>query len=117
MQTPLGLLGTLLCCASAVADDAAGRLAEHLGKKPALVVVVCASDEQDLPTVAGLVDETPWTVLCRTAADGPLAKIRQWAAEKGLLGERVYVVDARGDSLWLADDMADAVWLAPGSEG
>ena len=114
MKTWLGLLGMLLLCFAAVADDAVVELSKHLGKTPALVVVVCGGDERDLPTIAGLVEQTPWTVFCRGPASRAMDKIRDWASEKGLLGGRVCVVDDSGASLWLAGDMADAVWVAPG---
>ncbi len=114
MKTLFGLLSTLLCCCAAMADDAVLELSKHLGKTPALVVVVCEGGERDLPTIAGLVERTPWTVFCRGKASGGLVAIRNWASEKGLLGQRVYVVDDGGASLWLASDMADAVWVAPG---
>ena len=91
MKTPFAVLSTLLCCSAAIAGDAVGELSEHLGKMPALVVAVCASDEQNLPTIASLIEQTPWTVLCRGADPRGLNKIRDWAGEKGLLGERVYV--------------------------
>ncbi|MHC4178491.1 MAG: outer membrane protein assembly factor BamB family protein [Planctomycetota bacterium] len=114
MKTLFGLLSTLICCSAAIADDAVLDLSKHLGKAPALVVVVCGEDEGDPATIAGLVEQTPWTVFCRGTAPGRLDKIRDWASRKGLLGERVYVVDEPGASLWLAGDLADAVWVAPG---
>jgi len=114
MKTRLGLLSTLLCCSAAIAEDAVVDLSEHLGKTPALVVVLSGGDEKDLPTIAGLVEQTPWTVFCRGTASAGLDTIRDWAGEKGLLGERVYAVDDQGTSLWLAGDLADAVWVAPG---
>ena len=114
MKTWFGLLSTLVCCSAAIADDAAAELSKHLGKTPALVVVVCGGEEGDLPTIAGLVEQTPWTVFCRGPASPALDGIRDWASEKGLLGGRVCVVDDHGASLWLAGDLADAVWVAPG---
>ena len=114
MKTWFVLLSTFLCCCAAIADDAVLELSKHLAKTPALVVVVCGADEGDLPTIAGLVEQTPWTVFCRGTASPGLEKIRDWAREQGLLGDRVYVVDDNGTSLWLAGDLADAVWVAPG---
>ncbi len=113
MKTWFGLLSLMLCCPAAIADDAVVDLSGHLGKTPALVVVVCAGDQGDLATLAGIVDQTPWTVFCRGAASHGLDKLRDWASEKGLLGQRVFVVDDNDASLWLAGDMADAVWVAP----
>jgi outer membrane protein assembly factor BamB len=115
MNTWFAVVGTLVCCSAAVAEDAVGELSEHLGKRPALVVVVCGGGEEALPTVARLVEESPWTVLCRGPASLGLEKVRDWAREKGFLAQRVYVVDDPGPSLWLAGDMADAVWVAPGA--
>jgi len=114
MKTWLGLLSLLLWCPAAIADDAVVDLSGHIGKTPALVVVVCAGDQGDLATIAGMVDQTPWTVFCRGAASSALDKLRDWAREKGLFGKRVFVVDDNGASLWLAGDLADAVWVAPG---
>ena len=114
MKTWFGLLSTFLCCHAAIADDAVLELSKHLGKTPALVVVVCGGDERDLPTIAGLVEQTPWTVFCRGTPSPGLDNIRGWAREKGFLGKRVCVVDDNDASLWLAGDMADAVWVAPG---
>ncbi|NQT14975.1 MAG: PQQ-binding-like beta-propeller repeat protein, partial [Planctomycetes bacterium] len=116
MKTPLALLSLILFCSSAIAGDAVVELSEHLGQTPALVVVVCDGSEADQATMAGLAEKTPWTVLCRGAASPGLEKIRDWAREKGLLGQRVFVVDDPGPSLWLAGDMADAVWVASGVE-
>ncbi|MHC4402560.1 MAG: PQQ-binding-like beta-propeller repeat protein [Planctomycetota bacterium] len=113
MKTWLGLLSATFCCCAAMADDAVPELSKHLGRTPALVVVVCEGTERDLPTIGGLVEQTPWTILCRGTASPGMDKIRVWAREKGLLGERVYVVDGQGESLWLAGDLADAVWVAP----
>jgi outer membrane protein assembly factor BamB len=113
MKTRFGLLGMLLCCSAAIADDAVVDLSEFLGKTPALVVVVFAADEARLSTVTALVDQTPWTVFCRGTASAGLDEIRDWAAQRGVLGQRVYVVDDDGESLWLAGDMADAVWVSP----
>ena len=62
MKTWFVLLSTFLCCCAAIADDAVLELSEHLGTTPALVVVVCGVDEGDLPTIAGLVEQTPWTI-------------------------------------------------------
>ncbi len=116
MKTLFGLLSTLLCCYTAIADEAVLELSKHLEKTPALVVVVCAGDEKDLPTIEGLVEHTPWTVFCRGKVSGELSTIRNWAGKKGILGERVYVVEDSDASLWLAGDMADAVWVAPGAD-
>ena len=107
-------LMALLGCGTASADDAVVELSKHLSMKPALVVVVCAGNEQDQHAVAQLVARTPWTIFCRGDATSGLRKIHDWARDCGLLGGRVYVADQRGDSLWLAGDLADAVWLAPG---
>jgi len=114
MKTWFVLLSTFLCCYSAIADDAVLDLSKHLGTTPALVVVVCGGDEGDLPTIARLVEQTPWTVFYRGIASSGLEKIRDWARDQGLLGDRVYVMDDNGASLWLAGDLADAVWVAPG---
>ncbi|MFV1968189.1 MAG: hypothetical protein ACC628_22430, partial [Pirellulaceae bacterium] len=76
MKTRFGLLLTLLCCGSAVAGDAVLALTPHLGTTPALVVVVCGGNDEDLPAVAGLIERTPWTVFCQGTAAAPLAKIR-----------------------------------------
>ncbi|MBC8876678.1 MAG: PQQ-binding-like beta-propeller repeat protein, partial [Planctomycetes bacterium] len=113
MKTWFGLLSMFLCCSAAIADDAVVELSGHLGKTPALVVVVCEGDEGDLSTIAGIVEQTPWTIFCRGSVSPGLGKIRDWASEKGLLGKRVFVVDDDGGSLWLAGDMADAVWVSP----
>jgi len=113
-KTWFGPLSALVCCCAAMAEDAAVELSRHLGKTPALVVVVCRGDERDLPTIAGLVEQTPWMVFCRGPASPAIDKIRGWAREKGLLGARVCVADEPGPSLWLAGDLADAVWVAPG---
>ncbi len=107
MKIWFGVLSTLLCCCAAIADDAVPELSKHLAKTPALVVVVCGADEGDLPTIAGLIEQTPWTLFCRGTASPGLEKIRDWAREQGLLGDRVYVVDDNGTSLWLAGDLAD----------
>jgi hypothetical protein len=115
MKTWLAALGVMVCCGAVLADDAVRDLSKHLGRTPALVVVVCPGDEQDLATIAGLVEKKPWRVLCRGPASPGMAKVRDWAREKGILGGRVCVVDEPAASLWLAADMADAVWLAPGA--
>jgi outer membrane protein assembly factor BamB len=114
MKTWFGLLSVFLCCCTAIADDAVPELSKHLAKTPALVVVVCGGDEGDLPTIARLIKQTPWTVFCKGTTSPGLDKIRDWARDKGLLGGRVCVVDDNGPSLWLAGDLADAVWVAPG---
>ena len=114
MKTWFGLLGVLLCASAANADDAVVELSKHLGKTPALVVVVCDSEANDLPAVRSLVEQTPWTIFCRGATGSAMEKLRDWAREKGLLGNRVYVAGDKGPSLWLAGDMADGVWVAPG---
>ena len=56
MKTWLGLLSATFCCCAAMADDAVVDLSKHLGRTPALVVVVCEGTERDLPTIGGLVD-------------------------------------------------------------
>ena len=114
MKTLCVLLSTLLCCSVAIADDAVVQLSQQLGTTPALVVVVCAPGEGNLATVSAIIEQTPWTVFCRGGASAGLDKIRDWAGDKGLLGQRVSVVDDDAESLWLATDMADAVWVAPG---
>ena len=114
MKTWFAALVAMVCCGAVMADDAVRDLSKHLGKTPALVVVVCRGDDSDLTTIAGLVDQTPWRILRRGPASPAMDKIRDWAREKGLLGGRVCVVDEPGASLWLAGDMADAVWVAPG---
>ncbi len=113
MKTWFGLLSTFLCCCTVPADDAVPELSKHLAKTPALVVVVCRGDEADLPTIAQLVEQTPWNVFCRGTSSPGLDKIRDWARGKGLLGGRVCVIDDDGPSLWLAGDLADAVWVSP----
>ena len=114
MKTSSLLLCILLCCSSAIADDAVVQLSKQLGSTPALVVVVCAPGEGDLATVSAIVQNTPWTVFCCGRGSAGMDAIRDWAAKKGLLGQRVSVLDDQVDSLWLAADMADAVWVAPG---
>jgi len=114
MKRRFVLLMAFLCCCPAMADDAVLELSKHLGKTPALVVVVCGGDKADVPTIARLIEQTPWTVFCRGTTSSPLEKIRDWAREKEFLGERLFVADDNGSSLWLAADLADAVWVAPG---
>ncbi|MFV1965786.1 MAG: PQQ-binding-like beta-propeller repeat protein [Pirellulaceae bacterium] len=114
MKRWLSLLCTLVCCGTALADDAVVELSKHLGETPALVVVVCDGSEEDLSAITGLVEKTPWTVFCRGSVSPALDKIRDWARENEFLGKRVYVADDDGASLWLAGDLADAVWIAPG---
>jgi outer membrane protein assembly factor BamB len=113
MKTCLGLLSTMVCCGAVMANDAVRELSKHLGRTPALVVVVCAGNERELPTIIGLVEQTPWTILCRGTPTPALDRLRVWAREKGILGARLYVVDEPGGSLGLAGDLADAVWVAP----
>ena len=48
MRICLPLFCTLLFCSSSLADDAVGDLAPHLGKTPALVVVVYGGDGENL---------------------------------------------------------------------
>lgn len=115
MKIWLGLLSMMCCWGAVLADDAVPVLSKHLGRTPALVVMVCRGDEQDLATIAGLVEQTPWKILCRGAASPGMDRIRSWAREKGLLADRVYVLDDPGPSLQLAGDLADAVWVAPGA--
>ncbi len=55
MKTCLGLLSTMCCCCAVMADEAVDVLSKHVGRTPALVVVVCRGDEGDLPTIAALV--------------------------------------------------------------
>ena len=114
MKTWFGVLSAFFFCCAAIADDAVRDLSKHLGETPALVVVVCGSDEGDSSTIAAIVEQTSWSVFCRGAASPALDKIRDWARKKGLLGGRVCVVEDKGTSLWLAGDLADAVWVAPG---
>ncbi len=113
MRMLFALLGSLLYCGTTIADDAVIELSKHLGKTPALVVVVCGDDQGNLATVSELIEQTPWTIFCRGTASPGMKKIRNWASERGLLGQRVYVVEDNGPSLWLAGDMADAVWVTP----
>ncbi|MEO2048349.1 MAG: PQQ-binding-like beta-propeller repeat protein [Pirellulales bacterium] len=110
----LSSLSIIFCCCTTVAGNAVFEISEHLGKTPALVVVVLGEGNDDLATVRAMTEQTPWTVFCRCSASSNLVAIRNWAREKGLLGTRVFAVEDEGDSLWLAGDMADAVWLAPG---
>jgi len=114
MKILFALLSSFLLCCTVIADDAIVELSKHLGKTPALVVAVCEGNEQDLKTVTGLVTQTPWTVFCRGNASPGLSKIRDWARKRGLLGNRICVIDDESPSLWLAGDLADAVWIAPG---
>ena len=114
MKTWFVLLSALIFCCTAIADDAVPELSGHIDKTPALVVVVCGPDEGDLRTITRLIEQTPWTVFCRGTISSGLSRIRAWAREKGLLGQRVCVIDDNGPSLWLAADMADAVWVTPG---
>lgn len=116
MKTLCVSLVALLCCSAAMADDAVVELSKHLGKTPALVVVVCGGDEGDLATVTGIVEQTPWTVLCRGTRSSGLGKIREWATGEGVLGGRVYVTEDKEPSLWLAGDMADAIWIPAGAD-
>jgi len=116
MKMLFGFLCALLCCCAAIADDAVRELSKHLGKTPALVVVVCGPDGGDLATIGGLVEKTPWTLFCRGPVSPGMDKIRDWAREKRLLGRRVYVADDDSPSLQLAGDLADAVWVATGVE-
>ena len=47
MKTWLGLLSATFCCCAAMADDAVLELSKHLGRTPALVVVVCDGTGRD----------------------------------------------------------------------
>ena len=104
MKVSFGLLASLLCSSTVLASDAVTDLSEHLGNTPALVVVVCAGDAADLPTITSLVEQTPWTVFCRGAASGELDEIRDWARAEGLLGNRVCVAK---DYTWYVVDVTD----------
>ena len=114
MKTLFGLLSALFLCSTAISAGPVDQLSEHLGETPALVVVICGPVEGSLDAVSAIVEETPWTVFCRGAADADLTEIRRWAGNRQLLGKRVSVVEGDDRSLWLAPDMADAVWVAPG---
>ena len=113
MQTRLITSVAFFGCCSVMADDAVVELSKHLGQTPALVVVVCGADQDGLSTVTGLVERTPWTMLCRGAVSPHMDRIRDWARNNGHLGGRVSVLDDDSPSLWLAGDMADAVYIAP----
>ena len=116
MQTRLIMSVAFFGCCSVMADDAVVELSKHLGQTPALVVVVCGANQDDLSAVTGLVERTPWTILCRGAVSPHLDRIRDWARNSGHLGGRVSVLDDDSPSLWLAGDMADAgVCCADGS--
>jgi outer membrane protein assembly factor BamB/predicted GH43/DUF377 family glycosyl hydrolase len=112
MQAWLGLVMTCLAPITADADDVVAKLSRHLGTTPALVVVVCAGNAEDLSAIRTLAEQTPWTIFCRGVQPPGLDAIRDWAAEQNLLGRRVYVADDSSESLWLASDLADAVWIA-----
>jgi len=114
MRTLFVLLIVLICCCAAIANDEILELSKNIGKAPALLVVVCGGGEGDLPAITRLVEQTPWTVFCKGTVSSGMDKIRDWAREKELLGQRVFVVDDDSPSLWLAADMADAVWVVPG---
>jgi outer membrane protein assembly factor BamB len=116
MRTLFGLLSALIFSNAATAGEAVVDLSKHLGETPALVIVVCAGDSRDLPTVAGLIEMTPWTIFCRGGASREMGKLRTWAQEKGLFGSRVYLACDDSSSLWLAGDLADAVWVTPGAK-
>ena len=113
MKTWLPLMVAFLGGSAARGDDAIVALSQRLGTTPALVVAVCGGGEADVSTIAGFVEQTPWTVFCRGNASPGLGKIRDWATEQGCLGRRVYVADEPGAGLWLASDLADAVWVSP----
>jgi acetyl esterase/lipase/outer membrane protein assembly factor BamB len=98
---------------SALAGNPVRDLSKHLARTSALVVLVCAGEERDLAMTVQIVEQTPWTVFCRGPVSSGMDRVRSWAREQGLLGERVYVADEDSTSLWLASDMADAVWVAP----
>ncbi|MBM4092727.1 MAG: hypothetical protein FJ276_25455, partial [Planctomycetes bacterium] len=115
MRNCLTTLTVFFCCGGSMAgDDVVDRLAGHLGKTPALVVFVCHGTDQDVATVASLVDQTPWKLFCRSSKPGGLERLRGWARDREVLGSRVSVVDDESMSLCLASEMADAVVLAPG---
>lgn len=113
MKTFLALLLMFVGASVARPDTFMEELSTHLGKTPALVVVVCGEDDADVGTVQEIAKQTPGIVLCRGKASPTLDRIRQWALQGGLLGGRVSVVADDLPSLWLADDMADAVWVTP----
>ena len=113
MKTSAALLLAFIWTGLTRADAPVHELSKHLGKTPALVVIVCGDDEADVAAVQGITRQTPWMVLCRGKASPTLDRIREWAKQEGLLGGRVSVVADDAPSLWLADDMADAVWITP----
>ena len=117
MKTLAAFVLAFACAGLAHADDASTELAKHLGQTPALVVLVCGSDEADLASAQAIAEQTPWMLLCRGKSSPAIEKIRDWAQQEGLLGGRVFVVTDDGPSLWLADDMADAVWVSPSVQG
>ena len=81
-----------LACSAAIADDAVVELSKHLGKTPALVVVVCDGDEGDLPTIAGLVEQDPMDGLLsghrlgRAGQDSRLGRRERALGRTGLRG-------------------------------
>jgi outer membrane protein assembly factor BamB len=115
MRTLPALLAIFSVSCAATADDAVVELSQHLGRTPALVVVVCGPVGQELAVITKIAQQTPWSILCRGKASPEMEKIRDWAQGEGLLGGRVSVVADDGASLWLADDLADAVWVSPGA--
>ena len=52
MKTVTGLFCALLFVCPALAEDALQQLNQHLGKSPALVVVVCSGSQDDQATIA-----------------------------------------------------------------
>jgi len=114
MKTFATLLLAFISTGLTRADTPVHELSKHLGKTPALVVVVCGQGAADLAAVQKIAKETPWMMFCRGEASA-VADVRNWVLDEGLLGGRVSVVDDDEPSLWLADDMADAVWAAPGA--
>ncbi len=116
MKTFAAFLVAFLGCLPTRGDDVVLELASHLGKTPALVVVAGGEDEQALASLKEMIEQTPWSILCRGKVSPEMERIRQWAQAEGLLGGRLSVVADDGASLWLANDLADAVWVSPGAD-
>jgi len=113
MKTWFGILCALLCCCTTMAKDAVNELPRHLPQTPALVVMACEGNETDVRTIARLVEQNPWTFFCKVKTPSGSDNLRDWAREKRLLGERIFIVNDDDSSLWLASDMADVVWISP----
>jgi outer membrane protein assembly factor BamB len=107
---------TIVSCSSVSVKSDALPWADQIPVERGIVACL-GLQPQDVDAVVELVGTAEWTLYVQSSDSEIVAALQRRAAERNLLGRRIFVGLGADDEIQLADNVADVIVVAAGSQG